>query len=379
MTRNRMLPGFTGCVSISFLDHEPRPLSGHGPAAQPEGRTVSDAPGPPPRSPTAPGRRSCSARSTSTVAPARGGRVDRADRYARFYLCAAWRCQRARRCSAAAATPPTAMGLIEQGRRAPHRGQCRRRALALSRQPGGPGCRSARVTSRPAGTSWPSAQRGRRLPPPRDALTPLTHSAEGGLRMLLSLAKGVEPGAVARQVPRRTCWAAVANVAPDASASLARLVTDAQRRAHLLRRAEVNLREILEVCVDAGLQTDQIIASGRGHQGAAAPAAAGRRARPRGRPARDRRTAQGGASARPSPPASARASRRPPRGARRRPGRAGRLTPTPSRSGALRHGVRAARPAARRARRGLLARGRRRRRRRGGGSRAARRPGTADA
>ena len=75
----------------------------------------------------------------------------------------------------------------------------------------------------------------------------------------------------------------------------------------------MNLREILEVCVDAGLQTDQIIASGGATKEPLLAAAAGRRARPRGRHRHRRvrgRRVRRGAGGRRRRRASGRTSRR---------------------------------------------------------------------
>ena len=99
----------------------------------------------------------------------------------------------------------------------------------------------------------------------RDALTPLNDSQKVTFERLISLAKGVEPGAGGVMFLPYLLGERSPYVAPDASASLVGL-SQMHNVGHISRAVLegvlMNLREILEVCVDAGLQTDQIIASG---------------------------------------------------------------------------------------------------------------------
>jgi xylulokinase len=99
----------------------------------------------------------------------------------------------------------------------------------------------------------------------RDALTPLNDSQKLTFERLVSLAKGIEPGAGGLMFVPYLLGERSPYVAPDASASLVGL-SQMHNVGHISRAVLegvlMNLREILEVCVDAGLQTDQIIASG---------------------------------------------------------------------------------------------------------------------
>ena len=99
----------------------------------------------------------------------------------------------------------------------------------------------------------------------RDALTPLNDSQKVTFERLVSLAKGVEPGAGGVMFVPYLLGERSPYVAPDASASLVGL-SQMHNVGHISRAVLegvlMNLREILEVCVEAGLQTDQIIASG---------------------------------------------------------------------------------------------------------------------
>ncbi len=99
----------------------------------------------------------------------------------------------------------------------------------------------------------------------RDALAPLNDSQPVTFQRLVSLAKEVAPGADGLLFLPYLLGERSPHVAPDASASLLGL-SQMHNVAHISRAVLegvlMNMREILEVCVDAGLQTDQIIASG---------------------------------------------------------------------------------------------------------------------
>ena len=120
----------------------------------------------------------------------------------------------------------------------------------------------------------------------RDALTPLNDSQKLTFERLVSLAKGVEPGAGGVMFVPYLLGERSPYVAPDASASLRRPLADAQRRAHLPRRARGRADEPARD--PRGLRRggpadrpDHRLR--RRDQGAAVAAAAGRRARARGR------------------------------------------------------------------------------------------------
>jgi xylulokinase len=99
----------------------------------------------------------------------------------------------------------------------------------------------------------------------RDALTPLNESQKLTFEKLIALAKEVEPGAGGVLFLPYLLGERSPYVAPDASASFVGL-SQMHNAGHMARAVIegvlMNMREILEVCVDAGLQTDQIIASG---------------------------------------------------------------------------------------------------------------------
>jgi xylulokinase len=99
----------------------------------------------------------------------------------------------------------------------------------------------------------------------RDALTPLNESQDLTFERLVALARDVEPGAGGVLFLPYLLGERSPHVAPDASASFVGL-SQMHSGGHLSRAVMegvlMNMREILEVCVEAGLQTDQIIASG---------------------------------------------------------------------------------------------------------------------
>ncbi|HLS64660.1 MAG TPA: xylulokinase [Ruania sp.] len=99
----------------------------------------------------------------------------------------------------------------------------------------------------------------------RDALTPLNDSQELTFQQLITLAKQVEPGANGVMFLPYLLGERSPNLAPEASAALVGL-SQMHSVGHIARAVIegvlMNLREILEICVDSGLQTDRIIASG---------------------------------------------------------------------------------------------------------------------
>lgn len=99
----------------------------------------------------------------------------------------------------------------------------------------------------------------------RDALTPLNPSAKLTFDQLVELAGAVEPGAAGVLFLPYLLGERSPHVAPYASASLVGL-SQFHHVGHIARAVMegvlLNMREILEICVDAGLQTDRIIASG---------------------------------------------------------------------------------------------------------------------
>ena len=99
----------------------------------------------------------------------------------------------------------------------------------------------------------------------RDALTPLNDSEKLTFQRLVDLARDIEPGSQGVLFLPYLLGERSPHVAPDASASLVGL-SQFHHIGHISRAVIegvlLNMREILEVCLEAGLQTDRIIASG---------------------------------------------------------------------------------------------------------------------
>lgn len=99
----------------------------------------------------------------------------------------------------------------------------------------------------------------------RDALSPLNDSEKLTFQRLVDLARDIEPGAQGVLFLPYLLGERSPHVAPDASASLVGL-SQFHHVGHISRAVIegvlLNMREILEVCLEAGLQTDRIIASG---------------------------------------------------------------------------------------------------------------------
>jgi xylulokinase len=162
----------------------------------------------------------------------------------------------------------TAMGLIEEGSAGFTIGTAGIVAGGLSRCPDNPDGR-VQVSAGNEPGRWHimgvSLSAGGAFQWLRDALTPLNDSQQVTFERLISLARGVEPGAGGLLFLPYLLGERSPYVAPDASASLVGL-SQMHKVGHISRAVLegvlMNLREILEVCVQAGLQTDQIIASG---------------------------------------------------------------------------------------------------------------------
>jgi xylulokinase len=284
MTRNRMLPGFTGGKIVWLRDHEPDNYARMVRLLNPKDyiryrmtgvytTEVSDASGT--------GLFDVEHRTWSTellgkidvdpsLLPDVVESIEQTGALADD-LCAAW--------GLPAGTPvfggggdaviqTTAMGLIEEGSAGFTIGTAGIVAGGLSRCPDNPEGRVQVGAGNEPGR-WHimgvSLSAGGAFQWLRDALTPLNDSQKVTFERLISLAKGVEPGAGGVMFLPYLLGERSPYVAPDASASLVGL-SQMHNVGHISRAVLegvlMNLREILEVCVDAGLQTDQIIASG---------------------------------------------------------------------------------------------------------------------
>ncbi|MGC5615105.1 xylulokinase [Georgenia sp. Z1491] len=99
----------------------------------------------------------------------------------------------------------------------------------------------------------------------RDALRPLNDDEELSFQTLVRLAREVEPGANGVLFLPYLLGERSPNLAPDASAALVGL-TQMHDVGHIARAVMegvlLNMRGIFEICVDAGLQSDQVVASG---------------------------------------------------------------------------------------------------------------------
>ena len=284
MTRNRMLPGFTGGKIIWLRDHEPEHYAAMTRLLNPKdyirmrmtgvfATDVSDASGT--------GLFDVEHRTWSSELLGKIGvdesllpdvveSIEQTGTVA-DELCEAW--------GLPAGTPvyggggdaviqTTAMGLIEEGSAGFTIGTAGIVAGGLSRCPDNPDGR-VQVSAGNEPGRWHimgvSLSAGGAFQWLRDALTPLNDSQKLTFERLVSLAKGVEPGAGGAMFVPYLLGERSPYVAPDASASFVGL-SQMHRAGHISRAVLegvlMNLREILEVCVQAGLQTDQIIASG---------------------------------------------------------------------------------------------------------------------
>jgi len=162
----------------------------------------------------------------------------------------------------------TAMGLIEEGSAGFTIGTAGIVAGGLSRCPDNPEGR-VQVSAGNEQRRWHimgvTLSAGGAFQWLRDALAPLNDSQTVTFERLVSLAKDVAPGAGGVLFLPYLLGERSPYVAPDASASFVGL-SQMHNVGHISRAVLegvlMNMREILEVCVDAGLQTDQIIASG---------------------------------------------------------------------------------------------------------------------
>ncbi|CAN5527726.1 xylulokinase [soil metagenome] len=162
----------------------------------------------------------------------------------------------------------TAMGLLEEGSAGFTIGTAGIVAGGLSRCPDNPDGRVQVSCGNEAGR-WHimgvSLSAGGAFQWLRDALTPLSDSQDCTFERLISLAKQVEPGAGGVLFLPYLLGERSPNLAPEASAALVGL-SQMHHVGHISRAVMegvlMNLREILEVCIAAGLQTDRIITSG---------------------------------------------------------------------------------------------------------------------
>ena len=353
MTRNRMLPGFTGGKIIWLRDHEPDHLRPDGAAAQPEGlHPVPDdgclrdrglrrlrhrpvrrgAPHLVDRAPRQDRRR--------PVAPARRGRVDRADRDAhRRPLrglgparghAGVRRRRRRRHPDHGDGADRGGLGRLHHR----HRGHRRRRALALPRQPRRPGAGQRRQRAGALAHHGRLAERRRRLPVAARRADAAERLAAGHLRAADLAGEGGRARRRRPAVPAVPARRAVALRRPGRQREPGRALADAQGRAHLPRRARGRAHE--PPGDPRGLRRrgspdrpDHRVR--RRDQGAALAAAAGRRARARGRDRHRRvrrRRVRGGAGG----GRRRRGLAGPPGGARPGARSSGPSRPTPSRS-----------------------------------------------
>ena len=162
----------------------------------------------------------------------------------------------------------TAMGLIEEGSAGFTIGTAGNVTGGLSRCPDNPGGRVQVSCGNEAGR-WHimgvTLSAGGALQWLRDVLIPLNPAEAVTFQRLIELARAVEPGADGVLFLPYLLGERSPHVAPSASASLVGL-SQHHRVGHIVRAVIegvlMNMREILELCVDAGLQTDRIIASG---------------------------------------------------------------------------------------------------------------------
>lgn len=162
----------------------------------------------------------------------------------------------------------TAMGLIEEGAAGFTIGTAGIVAGGLSRCPDNSGGR-VQVSCGNEPGRWHimgvSLSAGGAFQWLRDALTPLNKSEQLTFEVLIALAKQVEPGANGVMFLPYLLGERSPNLAPEASAALVGL-SQMHNVGHIARAVIegvlMNLREILEVCVQAGLQTERIITSG---------------------------------------------------------------------------------------------------------------------
>ncbi|HWK25532.1 MAG TPA: xylulokinase [Solirubrobacter sp.] len=162
----------------------------------------------------------------------------------------------------------TAMGLIEEGSAGFTIGTAGIVAGGLSRCPLNPGGR-VQVGAGNAPGHWHimgvTLSAGGAFQWLRDTLTAFNGSREFVFERLVDLAKQAPPGANGVLFLPYLLGERSPHVAPDATAALVGLsqmhgAADISRA--VMEGILMNMREILEICLDAGLQTDQIIASG---------------------------------------------------------------------------------------------------------------------
>lgn len=162
----------------------------------------------------------------------------------------------------------TAMGLIEEGSAGFTIGTAGNVVGGLTSCPPNPGGR-VQISCGNASGRWHimgvTLSAGGALQWLRDALSPLTAPEAITFERLVRLARDVEPGAQGLLFLPYLLGERSPHVAPDASASLVGL-RQFHDIGHIARAVVegvvMNMREILEICVQAGLQTDRIIASG---------------------------------------------------------------------------------------------------------------------
>ncbi len=162
----------------------------------------------------------------------------------------------------------TAMGLIEEGSAGITIGTAGNVVGGLSRCPDNPDGRIQVSCGNEPGR-WHimgvTLSAGGALQWLRDALAPLDRSRALTFESLVALARDVAPGADGVLFLPYLLGERSPHVAPHASASLVGL-SQVHHAGHITRAVIegvlLNMREILELCVDAGLRTDRIVASG---------------------------------------------------------------------------------------------------------------------
>lgn len=162
----------------------------------------------------------------------------------------------------------TAMGLIEEGSAGFTIGTAGNVVGGLSHCPDNPGGR-VQVSCGNEPGRWHimgvTLSAGGALQWLRDALLPLHPAETLTFERLVGLARDIEPGARGVLFLPYLLGERSPHVAPGASASLVGL-SQLHHVGHIARAVIegvlLNMREILELCVGAGLQTDRIIASG---------------------------------------------------------------------------------------------------------------------
>jgi len=284
MTRNRMLPGFTGGKIVWLRNHEPDNYARMVRLLNPKDyirlrmtglytTEVSDASGT--------GLFDVERRSWSTelldaigvdpaLLPDVVESIEQTGTLAPD-LCAAWGLPEGTPVFGGggdAVIQTTAMGLIEEGSAGFTIGTAGIVAGGLSRCPDNPGGR-VQVSAGNEPGRWHimgvTLSAGGAFQWFRDAFTPLDGSRQLTFEKLIALAKEVEPGAGGVLFLPYLLGERSPYIAPDASASFVGL-SQMHNAGHMSRAVIegvlMNMREILEICVDAGLQTDQIIASG---------------------------------------------------------------------------------------------------------------------